>query len=40
MAAVNLTLLPKTGVIFQRAGMLSAVGRCQTLDSAADGYVR
>ena len=40
VAAVNLTLWPETGAIFQRAGMLSVAGRCQALDAAADGYVR
>ena len=40
VGAVNLILVPDTGVIFQRAGMLSTAGRCQTLDAAADGYVR
>ena len=40
VGAVNLTLLPDTPAMFQRAGMLSASGRCQTLDAAADGYLR
>ena len=33
-------LLPSTSALFQKAGMLAADGRCKTLDSAADGYVR
>ena len=33
-------LLPSTSAMFQKAGMLAADGRCKTLDSAADGYVR
>ncbi|KAI8473974.1 MAG: thiolase-like protein [Monoraphidium minutum] len=37
---VNLTLIPDTPAMFQRAGMLSPDGRCKTLDAAADGYVR
>ena len=40
VGAANLTLLPDTPAMFQRAGMLSASGRCQTLDAAADGYLR
>lgn len=39
-SGVNLTLMPETPAMFQRAGMMSAEGRCKTLDSAADGYVR
>ena len=38
--AVNLALLPDTPAMFQTAGMLSPAGRCQTLDAAADGYLR
>ena len=37
---VNLMLAPETTSIAQKAGMLSADGRCKTLDSAADGYGR
>lgn len=39
-SGVNLLLTPHTHAMFQVAGMLSPVGRCQTLDAAADGYVR
>ncbi|DBA84018.1 TPA: hypothetical protein ACH3X1_006502 [Trebouxia sp. C0004] len=39
-SGVNLLLTPHTHAMFQVAGMLSAAGRCQTLDSGADGYVR
>jgi acyl transferase domain-containing protein len=37
---VNLILHPDTTAMFQRAGMLSPVGRCKALDASADGYVR
>lgn len=37
---VNLLLTPKLTEALARAGMMSAVGRCQTFDAAADGYVR
>ena len=40
VGAVNLTLLSDTPAMFQRAGMLSASGRCRTLDADADGYLR
>lgn len=40
IAGVNLTLLSETTLMFQRAGMIAADGRCKTLDAAADGYVR
>ncbi|CAL6312682.1 unnamed protein product [Bathycoccus prasinos] len=40
VCGVNLILLSRTTEIFQRAGMLSRDGRCKTLDSTADGYVR
>jgi acyl transferase domain-containing protein len=39
-SGVNLTLVPDTPAMFQRAGMMSPEGRCKTLDAAADGYVR
>lgn len=37
---VNLTLAHSWTIACQRAGMLSENGRCQALDSGADGYVR
>ncbi len=37
---VNLLLASETTSIAQKAGMLSADGRCKTLDAAADGYGR
>lgn len=37
---VNLTLIPDTSTLFQKAGMLAPDGRCKTLDSSANGYVR
>jgi len=40
VGAVNLMLLPNTTAMYQSAGMLTADGRCKTLDAAADGYVR
>lgn len=39
-AGVKLILTPHTSAMFNRAGMLCASGRCKTLDTAADGYVR
>ena len=39
-AGVNLTLMPDTPSKFQKAGMLSMTGRCQTLEQSADGYGR
>lgn len=39
-SGVNLTLTPRTPAAFQKAGMLSAAGRCRTLDASADGYGR
>ncbi len=37
---VGLLFNPEPTAMFQRAGMLSPAGRCQTLDADADGYVR
>ena len=39
-SGVNIMISPETPAAFQKAGMLSADGRCKTLDSNADGYVR
>lgn len=39
-AGVKLILTPATSAMFNRAGMLTANGRCKTLDAVADGYVR
>jgi len=39
-AGVNLTLSPKKAAAFTITGMLTSDGRCKTLDSTADGYVR
>ena len=39
-SGVNLTLSPMTTMLFNRSGMMAADGRCKTMDSAADGYVR
>ncbi|MEB3226021.1 MAG: SDR family NAD(P)-dependent oxidoreductase, partial [Synechococcus sp.] len=39
-AGVNLILTPDVTQTFVQAGMMSAVGRCQTFDADADGYVR
>ncbi|MBV5260703.1 alpha/beta fold hydrolase [Synechococcus moorigangaii CMS01] len=39
-AGVNLILTPDVTQTFAQAGMMSEVGRCQTFDEGADGYVR
>ena len=39
-SGVNVMITPETPAAFQKAGMLSADGRCKTLDSTAAGYVR
>jgi acyl transferase domain-containing protein len=39
-AGVNLVLSEATTAAAQAAGMLTADGRCKTLDASADGYVR
>lgn len=40
VAGVLLCLVPQSTVMLHRAGMIAPDGRCKTLDSAADGYVR
>ncbi|CAL6313048.1 unnamed protein product [Bathycoccus prasinos] len=40
MGAVNMIIYAPTSLLFKRAGMLADDGRCKTLDSGADGYVR
>ncbi len=40
MAGGNLTMRADTTAVLSMAGMLTADGRCKTLDSSADGYVR
>ena len=37
---VGLILSPTSTAMFQKAGMLAVDGRCKTLDTSADGYVR
>lgn len=37
---VNLNLMPKSSVFFDRAGALAGDGRCKTFDERADGIVR
>lgn len=39
-AGANLMLSVETPAAFAKSGMLSQDGRCKTLDSSADGYVR
>ena len=39
-AGIGLLLNPDPTAMFQKAGMLAPDGRCKTLDSRADGYVR
>lgn len=40
VAGVNLLQVPETTMMFQRAGMIAADGRCKTLDASGDGYTR
>lgn len=40
VGGVSVLLSPNTTAMFQKAGMLSADGRCKAVDAAADGYVR
>jgi acyl transferase domain-containing protein/alpha-beta hydrolase superfamily lysophospholipase len=37
---VNVILSPEPSIIFSRARMMAADGRCKTFDARADGYVR
>jgi acyl transferase domain-containing protein/acyl carrier protein len=39
-AGVNVVLTPQLTIVFSKAGMMAADGRCKTFDAAADGYVR
>lgn len=39
-AGVNVVLTPQLAIVFSKAGMMAADGRCKTFDAAADGYVR
>jgi acyl transferase domain-containing protein/NAD(P)-dependent dehydrogenase (short-subunit alcohol dehydrogenase family)/acyl carrier protein/ubiquinone/menaquinone biosynthesis C-methylase UbiE/ribosomal protein S18 acetylase RimI-like enzyme len=39
-SGASLMLAPRLSIIFSKAGMLAADGRCKTFDAAADGYVR
>ncbi|RRD47245.1 type I polyketide synthase [Tessaracoccus sp. OH4464_COT-324] len=40
VGGVNLILSPTLALIFARAGVMAADGRCKTFDACADGYVR
>ena len=40
VCGVNLTIRAETTAVLSKAGMLTADGRCKTLDAAADGYMR
>jgi len=37
---VNLMLSPELSIVFSKAQMMAADGRCKTFDASADGYVR
>ncbi|HEX8112639.1 MAG TPA: beta-ketoacyl synthase N-terminal-like domain-containing protein, partial [Kofleriaceae bacterium] len=39
-AGANVMLTPQLTIVFSKAGMMAADGRCKTFDAAADGYVR
>lgn len=40
VCGVNLTMRAETTAVLAKAGMLASDGRCKTLDSSADGYMR
>lgn len=40
VCGVNLTIRAETTAVLSKAGMLTADGRCKTLDAAANGYMR
>lgn len=40
VCGVNLTMRAETTAVLAKAGMLAQDGRCKTLDSSADGYMR
>ncbi|EYF04556.1 Long-chain-fatty-acid--CoA ligase [Chondromyces apiculatus DSM 436] len=40
VGGVNVICHPANSVVYHKAGMLAADGRCKTFDGAADGYVR
>ena len=37
---INIVITPSTSIVFSKANMLAADGRCKTFDASADGYVR
>lgn len=40
VGGVNVLLNPHISLVFEKAGMLSPTGRCNTFDAGANGYVR
>ncbi len=40
VCGINLTIRAETTAVLSKASMLTADGRCKTLDAAADGYMR
>ncbi|HSI39299.1 MAG TPA: beta-ketoacyl synthase N-terminal-like domain-containing protein [Xanthobacteraceae bacterium] len=37
---INLIITPEMNIVFSKASMMAADGRCKTFDASADGYVR